>query len=109
MKEATMNFRKVSHNSILCAAPPHILHEIAKRGTQPQREFALDTIGADHSFRSRRAAFQLTATGAHKLLHAAPVGGEAHITIYNAGHRQRLPGHVIANPNESSDVEVVEA
>ncbi len=104
-----MNYRKASRNSILCVLPPHILHEIAKRGSRTQREFALDTLGADHSFRSGRAAFQLLATGAHKLIAAQAAGGEAHITIYDARHRQRLPGHVVANPNESKDDEVTEA
>jgi Zn-dependent metalloprotease len=35
--------------------------------------------------------------------------GEAHITIYDSKHTQRLPDHVVANPNESSDNEVMEA
>jgi Zn-dependent metalloprotease len=104
-----MNSRKIRRNSILCILPPHILHEIAKRGTQGQREFALDTLGSDHSFRSGRAAFQLLATNAHKLIAAPAPGGEAHITVYNAQHRQRLPGHVFTNPNESSDIEASEA
>ena len=100
-----MNYR----NSICGILPPHILHEIAKRGTQAQREFAVDTLGADHSFRSGRATFQLLATGAHKLIAAPAAGGEAHITVYDARHRQNLPGRVVANPNESSDDEVKEA
>src|ERR1700730_18433305 len=104
-----MNFRKVSRNSILCILPPHILHEIAKRGTQAQREFALDTLGADHSFRSGRAAFQLLATGAHTLIAAQAAGGQARITIYDARNGQRLPGSVVDNPNERSDLEVAEA
>src|ERR1700730_13468656 len=104
-----MNFRKVSRNSILCILPPHILHEIAKRGTQAQREFALDTLGADHSFRSGRAAFQLLATGAHKMIAAGAPGGKARITIYDCQGSERLPGDVVSNPTESRDLEVTEA
>jgi len=104
-----MDSRKASHIGIFCVLPPHILHEIAKRGTRAQREFALDTIGADHSFRSGRAAFQLLATNAHKLIAAPAAGGQAQITIYDARHQQQLPGRVLANPNESSDAEVSES
>jgi hypothetical protein len=104
-----MSYREANRHSIWCVLPPHILHEIAKRGTPAQREFAVDTLGADHSFRSGRAAFQLLSTNAHKLIAARAAGGQAHITIYDARHQQRLPGHVVANPNESNDDEVVEA
>jgi Zn-dependent metalloprotease len=104
-----MQVGKVHRHSIFCILPPHILHEIAKRGSPDQRNFALDTLAADYSFRSGRAAFQLLATGAHKLIAAGAPGGEAHITIYDTSHTQRLPGHVVANPTESSDNEVMEA
>lgn len=96
-------------HSVLCVLPPHILHEIAKRGTPAQRDFALETLGADHSFRSGRATFQLLANGAHKLLALVAAGGEAHITIYDGKHTQRLPGHLVANPSGSNDPEVTEA
>jgi Zn-dependent metalloprotease len=103
--QATTSHR---HSNIFCILPPHILHEIAKRGSARQRNYALDTLGADHSFRSGRAAFQLLATGAHKML-AAPAGGEAQITIYDAKNMQQLPGQVVANPAASGDNEVSEA
>jgi len=104
-----MNAVKVHRQRIFCVVPPHILHEIAKRGSPDQRNLALDTLGADHSFRSGRAAFQLLATGAHKLLAPAAAGGEPHITICDARHTHRLPGHVVANPTTSADPEVTEA
>jgi Zn-dependent metalloprotease len=96
-------------NSLFCVLPPHILHEIAKRGTRTQRETALDTLGRDHSLRFGRASFQLLATNAQKLIAAPTVGGEAQITIYDAQQRERLPGRVVPNPNESDDAEVSEA
>ena len=104
-----MKTEKARRHSIFCIVPPHILHEIVKRGSPDLRTLALDTLGADHSFRSGRAAFQLLATGAHKLLAPAPAGGEPHITIYDARHTHRLPGHVVANPTTSNDKEVTEA
>jgi Zn-dependent metalloprotease len=89
--------------------PPHILREIAQRGTASQRQIALDTLGADHSIRSGRASFQLLSNNAHKLIAAPSLGGEAQISIHDAHHRQTLPGRIVANPNESSDHEVTEA
>jgi Zn-dependent metalloprotease len=104
-----MQVRKVNRHSIFCIIPQHILHEIARNGSTDQRNFALDTLGADNSFRSGRAAFQLLATGAHKLLAPPSPGGEAHVSIYDTKHTQRLPGQVVANPNSSGDKEVTEA
>jgi hypothetical protein len=60
----------------LCMLPPHILHEIANRGTPAQRGFALDTLASDHTMRFGRAADQLMATGAHKLVTPAPAAAE---------------------------------
>jgi Zn-dependent metalloprotease len=86
-----------------------MLHEIAKRGTPAQRDFALDTLASDHPIRFGRATYQLMATGAHKLVTPAPATAEAHITIYDARHRTRLPGSVVHNPASSNDPEVQEA
>src|SRR5215470_3819417 len=86
-------------HGVFCLIPPHILHEIAHRGTAAQRKFALDTLGADHSFRSGRQAYQLIASGAHKFLAPATPTAEAKITIYDAHHGIRLPGRVVTNPD----------
>ena len=94
---------------IFCILPPHILHEIAKRGTQAQRDLALDTLASDHPIRFGRATYQLMATGSHKLVAPAPATAQAHITIYDAHHGTRLPGSVVSNPNNSNDPEVKEA
>jgi hypothetical protein len=92
---------------IFCILPPHILHEIAKRGTQAQRDLALDTLASDHPIRFGRATYQLMATGAHKLVTPAPATVEAHITIYDA------PPHApsrqcCVQSNNSTDPEVKE-
>src|SRR5262249_11826189 len=49
------------------------------------------------------------ATGAHKLVAPTPVTVQAHITIYDAHHRTRLPGTVAPNPDSSNDPEAKEA
>jgi hypothetical protein len=92
--------------SIFCILPPHLLHEIAIRGTPAHRAFALNTLGADHTIRFGRATYQLMATGAQKLMAPAPAAAEPHITIYDAHHGTRLPGSVVANPSSNTDPEV---
>jgi hypothetical protein len=68
----------------LCILPPHILHESANRGTPAQRGFALDTLASDHTMRVGRAAYQLMASGAHKLVIPAPAAAEPHNRGYAA-------------------------
>src|SRR5262249_48895833 len=95
--------------SIFCILPPHLLHEIANRGTPAQRSMALNPLASDPPLRFGRATYQLMATGAQKLMTPAPSVAEPQITIYDAHHRSRLPGSVVAHPSGSTDPEVKEA
>jgi len=104
-----MQSHSYHRSSIFCILPPHLLHEIANRGTPAQRSMALNTLASDHTIRFGRATYQLMATSAHKLVTPAPAAAEPQITIYDAHHRTRLPGSVVANPSGSSDPEVTEA
>jgi len=42
-------------HSIFCILPPHVLRDIARRGTDEQRQAALDTMAADTTLRTLRA------------------------------------------------------
>jgi Zn-dependent metalloprotease len=42
-------------NPLLCAVPPYVLHEVAARGSQRQRNWALRTLSADTTIRQARA------------------------------------------------------
>jgi len=42
-------------NPLLCAVPPYVLHEVAARGTERQRKWALKTLSADTTIRHARA------------------------------------------------------
>jgi Zn-dependent metalloprotease len=42
-------------NPILCVVPPYVLSQVARRGTEKQREWALRTLDADTTIRHARA------------------------------------------------------
>jgi Zn-dependent metalloprotease len=44
-----------TRNPLLCAVPPYVLHEVAARGTERQRTWALRTLSADTTIRHARA------------------------------------------------------
>ena len=80
-----MNPRRVP---IQCIVPPHILREVAQRGTPGQRAWALQTLSASDRLRGRREALALLAT-------AAPSAGQKRRTIFDAQNGQELPGALV--------------
>ena len=44
-----------TRNPLLCAVPPYLLHEVAARGSERQRKWALKTLSADTTIRHARA------------------------------------------------------
>ena len=77
-------------HSIQCIVPPHMLREIAQRGSLTQREWALRTLTASEQFRGQRQA--LTEFAAL----AAPIqaAGKQRI-IYDAENGSNLPGRQV--------------
>jgi len=69
---------------IQCILPPHILKNIARKGTANQAEGALRTLIVSSQFRGRRNVI-----GA--FVAAAPTGGKRR-TIYDANNTENLPG-----------------
>src|SRR5215216_2410687 len=57
-KGAHMRQQPGHRHSIFCILPPHVLRDIARTGTEEQREAALDTLAADSTFRTLRAIRQ---------------------------------------------------
>ncbi|MES1258638.1 MAG: M4 family metallopeptidase [Acidobacteriota bacterium] len=87
-------------HSIFCVLPPHVLIEIAKNGTQAQREAALATLDTDHSHRAERASFSmmggLKGPAVRALqMDAAGVTPTKHRTIYDCNHGTSLPGSMV--------------
>lgn len=64
--------------------PPHMLRELAQRGSQALRRSAMNTLILSEQFRGRREV-----VGAFAL--ATPAGGKRR-SIYDAQHEEELPG-----------------
>jgi Zn-dependent metalloprotease len=69
-----------------CILPPHVMKKLAESGAKPVRDAAFETVRLSERLRGVRHA---TAD----FLRAVPKGC-LHRTIYDAGHRERLPGTV---------------
>jgi Zn-dependent metalloprotease len=89
--------------SIFCILPPHVLDNIARKGDDEQRGWALDTLHRDHSLRSAR--LQNTLVGAPPTqaafplrFGAAPALGQANRTIFDMQGSEAdadLPGKIV--------------
>jgi Zn-dependent metalloprotease len=86
-------------HSIFCILPPHVLRDIARTGTEEQRQAALDTMAADTTLRTLRAirlaAPVATAAPATASLSATPETGatkELQRTIFDCKNTRSLPG-----------------
>jgi Zn-dependent metalloprotease len=96
-----------NHNHpINCIIPPHMLEEIATKGTQEQRILAISTLKASEQMRGQRraladfteAAFRVATTGKERI-------------IYDAKNGSSLPGTPVRNEGDGpgTDVAVNEA
>jgi Zn-dependent metalloprotease len=79
-------------HSIFCILPPHVLREIARRGSPTQRNTALRALALDGTLRTQRLTFQLLARPATFAVAAAP---KVHRTIYTTNNTQELPGSLV--------------
>ncbi len=99
------------HRPIFCILPPHILSEIAKRGTPEQRAAAVGALNIDHSFRTTRLALSLTGSlKARQSVTGAPPPQKQR-TIYTANQTQTLPGQSVRTEGQapSNDLSVNQA
>ena len=92
---------------INCIVPPHVLHEIAKNGSEEQKNLAIDTLKASEQMRGQRRALTDFSSAAMRF---AAVGGKERI-VYDAKNGSSLPGTVVRREGDpaSSDVAVNEA
>lgn len=75
---------------ILCIIPPHMLREIAERGTPEQRRLAARTMTVSAQIRGQRQVM----AEARMLAAVTPVAGKQRI-IYDADNRDSLPGRQV--------------
>ena len=95
------------HHPVNCIVPPHMLEEIATKGTKSQRELALSTLRTSEQMRGQRRALS-DFTGA--VSRFAAVGGKERI-IYDAKFGSTLPGTPVRNEGDgpTSDAATDEA
>src|SRR5215211_5806342 len=94
------------HSHLNCFVPPHILTNIATKGTLGQRNMAIQTLRTSEQMRGQRQALSEFTAAAFRVV----VGGKERI-VYNANHGSSLPGTAVRHENDpaSSDVGVNEA
>ncbi len=96
-------------HSIFCILPPHILHEMARRGSTAQRNAALNTLSLDTTQRTQRLMSQMLAGPPRPVVRATPA--QVHRTIYTASNQETKPGQLVRSEGQASvtDVSVNEA
>jgi Zn-dependent metalloprotease len=93
------------HNPLLCVTPPHMLEEIARRGAEHHREWAIKTLIASERLRGQRDVLG-------QMLGLFPSGGaDKRRTIFDAQGDMTLPGTRVRGEGDppSGDVDVDEA
>jgi Zn-dependent metalloprotease len=93
-------------HSIFCILPPHILKNIATKGTERQKNVAIDTLKLSAEMRGKRQALADFAAATFKVA----AGGKDRV-IYDAKNGSSLPGTVVRREGDgpSTDVAVNEA
>ncbi len=98
------------HLPILCIVPPHMLQEIARNGSQKQRDMAVRTILTSEQMRGQRRALRELKDYVTAAAMAA-IGGGKQRTVYSAQQGSQLPGVKARGEGDpaSSDAAVNEA
>ncbi len=86
-------------HSIFCILPPHILREVARRGSAAQRDIALNTLALDTTHRAQRMTLQMSAAAPRQAVTGAPP--TVHRTIYTAGNRETKPGQLVRSEGQA--------
>jgi Zn-dependent metalloprotease len=94
------------HPGINCFIPPHILINIATKGTESQKTLAIDTLKISARMRGQRSALADFTAAAFRVA----VGGKDRV-IYDAQNGSNLPGTIVRREGEpaTGDVAVNEA
>lgn len=95
------------HFPVNCILPPHILKNIATKGTENQKELAITTLKVSEQMRGQRKALADFPVAAFRV---SVVGGKERI-VYDAKNGSSLPGTQVRGENDpaSADVAVNEA
>jgi Zn-dependent metalloprotease len=95
-----MRQQPAHRHSIFCIVPDTVLRDIARNGSEEERQAALDTLAAASTFRTLRAIRQAApvATASTATVSLATVTGTGEAkqlqrTIFDCRNTRRLPGH----------------
>lgn len=90
--------KKASHINCVCSTiPPHMLKHIARKGSDVQKNRALQTLAATEQMRGRRNVLQKTSflsPGSHTSKNRL---------VYDARDHETLPGVLIRNESDVYD------
>jgi Zn-dependent metalloprotease len=94
------------HSSIYCILPPHILKNIATKGTESQKNLAIDTLKQSAEMRGKRLALADFTQATFRV-----AAGAKDRIVYDAKNGSSLPGTVVRKEGDPpvSDVTVNEA
>ena len=95
------------HSPVNCIVPPHMLKNIATKGTEAQKNLAITTLKNSAQMRGQRQALADFTAATFRV---AVVGGKERV-VYDAKNGTSLPGTVVRKETDpaSSDVAVNEA
>ncbi len=96
-------------HSIYCILPPHVLREMARRGSAAQRNAALKTLALDGTHRTQRMMNRAAGDGATIALTGAPP--KVKRTIFNSDHEETTAANVVRAEGQPAvgDVAINEA
>jgi Zn-dependent metalloprotease len=89
------------HSGINCFLPPHILKNIATKGTESQKTLAIDTLKVSAQLRGQRNALADFPAATFRVA----VGGKDRI-IYDAKNGSSLPGTIVRKEGEAATADV---
>lgn len=95
-----------NHSFVNCFLPPHILKNIATKGTESQKNLAIDTLKLSAQMRGQRQALADFSAAAFRVA----AGGKERV-VYDAKNGSSLPGTVVRKEGDGpvADVAVNEA
>ena len=89
------------HSGINCFLPPHILKNIATKGTESQKTLAIDTLKISAQMRGQRQALADFSAATFRVA----VGGKDRI-VYDAKNGSGLPGTIVRKEGDAPSLDV---
>lgn len=93
--------KRIHHHSLQCVIPPFMLESILLKGSAEQREIALRSYAVSTTLRTARAILSALPSPTIALTPSGTVPGPQR-TIYDAHHKEQLPGTVVRTEGQDS-------